>query len=58
MNPIKRIFDELPEAIPGIAVSQAFRGHNESRQYIGYLEYDSNVMDKHERIKIEIGIRF
>ena len=58
MNPIKGIFDELPEAIPGIAVSQAFRGHNESRQYIGYLEYDSNVMDKHERIKIEIGIRF
>ena len=57
MNPIKEIFDELPEAIPGIAVSQAFRGHNESRQYIGYLEYDSNVMDKHERIKIEIGIR-
>ena len=57
MNPIKGIFDELPEAIPGIAVSQAFRGHNESRQYIGYLEYDSNVMDKHERIKIEIGIR-
>ncbi len=57
MNPIKGIFDELPEAIPGIAVSQAFRGHNESRQYIGYLEYDSDVMDKHERIKIEIGIR-
>jgi len=57
MNPIKGIFDELPEAIPGIAVSQTFRGHNESRQYIGYLEYDSNVMDKHERIKIEIVIR-
>ncbi len=57
MNPIKGIFDELPESIPGITVSQAFRGHNESRQYIGYLEYDSNVMDKHERIKIEIGIR-
>jgi len=57
MDPIKGIFDELPAAIPGIAVSQAFRGHNESRQYIGYLEYSSNVMDKQERIKIEIGIR-
>jgi len=57
MNPIKGLFDELPAAIPGIAVSKAFRGHNESRQYIGYLEYASAVMDKLERIKIEIGIR-
>ncbi len=57
MNPMKEIFDELPAAIPGIAVSKAFRGHNESRQYIGYLEYPSTVMDKQERIKIEIGIR-
>ena len=57
MDPIKGLFDELPAAIPGIAVSKAFRGHNESRQYIGYLEYPSAVMDKLERIKIEIGIR-
>jgi hypothetical protein len=34
MHPIKGIFDKLPSAIPGIAVSRAFRGHNESRQYI------------------------
>lgn len=57
MEPIKGIFNKLPAAIPGIAVSKAFRGHNESRQYIGYLEYHSAVMDKPERIKIEIGIR-
>ena len=57
MDPLKGIFDELPAAIPGIAVSQAFRGHNESRQYIGYIEYPSVVMDKQERVKIEIGIR-
>ena len=57
MDRIKRIFDELPAVVPGIAVSQAFRGHNESRQYIGCLEYPSAVMDKQERIKIEIGIR-
>jgi predicted nucleotidyltransferase component of viral defense system len=57
MDPIKGIFSELPAAIPGVAVSKAFIGHNESRQYIGYLEYPSAVMDKQERIKIEIGIR-
>jgi len=57
MNTMKGIFDELTEVIPGIEVSKAFRGHNESRQYIGYLEYPSTVMNKQERIKIEIGIR-
>jgi predicted nucleotidyltransferase component of viral defense system len=57
MDPIRGIFDELPAAIPGVAVSKAFKGHNESRQYIGYFEYPSTVMDKQERIKIEIGIR-
>jgi predicted nucleotidyltransferase component of viral defense system len=57
MEPIKEIFNKLPAAIPGIAASKAFRGHNESRQYIGYFEYHSAVMDKPERIKIEIGIR-
>jgi len=57
MEGIKGIFDEMSGAIPGISVSQAFRRHNESRQYICYLEFPSNVMDKRERIKIEIGIR-
>ena len=57
MDPIKVIFDELPAVVPGISASRAFRGHNESRQYIGYLEYPSAVMDRQERIKIEIGIR-
>jgi len=57
MDPIRKMFDELPAAIPGIAIFQAFRGHNASRQYIGYFEYPSAVMDKLERVKIEIGIR-
>jgi predicted nucleotidyltransferase component of viral defense system len=57
MDPIKRIFDELLSVVPGVTVSKGFKGHNESRQYIGYLEYPSIVMDKQERIKIEIGIR-
>ena len=57
MDPIKGIFDKLPAVIPGVAILKEFRGHNESRQYIGQLEYPSAVMDKQEGIKIEIGIR-
>jgi len=57
MDPIKRVFDELPKVIPGMSISRAFRGHNESRQYITYLEYPSALLDKQESIKIEIGIR-
>ncbi len=57
MDPIQGVFDELPKVIPGMSISRAFRGHNESRQYIGYLEYPSALLDKQESIKIEIGIR-
>ena len=57
MDPMKKVFDELPAIVPRISVSRAFRGHNESRQYICYLEYPSVVMDRQEKIKIEIGIR-
>jgi predicted nucleotidyltransferase component of viral defense system len=57
MAPVKNIFSELPSVIPGIAASKAFRGYNESRQYICYLEYPSAIMDKQETIKIEVGIR-
>ncbi len=57
MEPVKRIFDKLPKVVPGVAISEAFRGHNESRQYIGCLEYRSAVIEKQERIKLEVGIR-
>ncbi len=33
-------------------------GHNESTQYIYYLEYHSVILDKKESIKLEIGLRF
>ncbi len=33
-------------------------GHNESTQYIYYLEYDSVVLNRKESIKLEIGLRF
>ncbi|MDZ7695728.1 MAG: nucleotidyl transferase AbiEii/AbiGii toxin family protein [Deltaproteobacteria bacterium] len=54
MDPVKILFRQLPGVIPEVSVSKEFRGHNESRQYIGYAEYPSAVMDKQERIKIEM----
>ena len=57
MNPVKRVFEKLPTIVPGLAISEAFGGHNESRQYIGYLEYQSAVIEKQEKIKIEVGLR-
>ena len=57
MELMKEIFSEISTEIPGITILQPFKGHNESRQYISYLEYQSMVMEKQERIKIEIGIR-
>jgi predicted nucleotidyltransferase component of viral defense system len=57
IEPVKLIVNDLPEVVPGLVVSEAFRGHNESRQYIGHLEYQSAVIEKPERIKLEVGLR-
>lgn len=57
IEPVKGILEELPNTVPGVIISKAFEGHSESRQYIGHLEYPSVVIDKYERIKIEVGLR-
>lgn len=57
IEPVKEQFSKLPTEIPGIVIREALKGHNESRQYVGYLEYSSTVIDKRERVKFEIGIR-
>jgi len=57
IEPIKHQVNEIPNVVPGLVTSEAFRGHNESRQYIGQLEYPSAVIEKNERIKIEVGLR-
>ena len=57
IKPVKQIFEELPTVVPGVAISEAFEGHNESRQYIGYLEYHSAVIEKQEKVKVEVGLR-
>jgi len=57
IEPVKRMLGALPTVVPGMAISEAFRGHNVSRQYIGYLEYPSAILEKQERIRVEIGVR-
>jgi len=57
MEPVKHMFEKLPNVVPGMAISEAFEGHSESRQYIGYLEYHSTVVEKLEKIKVEVGLR-
>jgi len=57
IEPVRGILEKLPNAVPGVVISKAFEGHNESRQYIGHLEYPSVVIDKYERIKVEVGLR-
>jgi len=57
IEPIKRLFKNLPYAVPGMAIAEPLSGHNESRQYIGYVEYSSSVIEKKETIKIEVSLR-
>jgi predicted nucleotidyltransferase component of viral defense system len=57
IKPVKRIFEKLPIIIPGVTISEQFRGHNGSRQYIGYLEYPSVIVEKMEKIQVEVGLR-
>jgi predicted nucleotidyltransferase component of viral defense system len=57
IEPVREIVEKLSDRIPGVLMSEAFQGHNESRQYIGQLEYSSAIIDKKERVKIEVGLR-
>ncbi len=57
VEPVRKTVGELSDRIPKVLMSEAFQGHNESRQYIGQFEYPSAIIDKKERIKIEVGLR-
>lgn len=57
IKPVKLIFEKLPSAVPGVTISEQFSGHNESRQYIAYLEYPSAIVEKMETIQVEVGLR-
>lgn len=55
--PLKDLFTRLPSHIPSLTMKENLKGHNESKQYIGYVEYVSSLISRNEQIKIEIGLR-
>lgn len=61
----RKLFKPIKETI--LSYVQAFGmrihdldniGHNQSSQYIIYVDYDSEVLEKPQTIKLEIGLRF
>lgn len=56
-EPYKDLMDRLAHEVPGIRLEMGLRGHNASKQYIGYASYISQVTGDSERIKVEIGLR-
>jgi predicted nucleotidyltransferase component of viral defense system len=57
IQPLKTLFEQIPQYLPGVSVEEQIRGHNESKQYIGYVQYPSVVYKREEHIKVEIGLR-
>jgi predicted nucleotidyltransferase component of viral defense system len=57
MKPVKMLFEQIPQYIPGVSIRTHISGHNESKQYIGYIQYPSAVYNREEPLKVEIGLR-
>ena len=43
IKPVKSLFEKLQQAVPGITITEAFRGHNESRQSRGLLQQGTDI---------------
>ena len=58
IKPIKESIQAFAESLEMIIDEPEKAGHNESTQYIYYFSYDSIVLNKKEKVKIEIGLRY
>lgn len=56
-KPLGHLVDSIPKAFPGMRIEQPLRGHNNSKQYIAFVEYPSVVAEEVQHIKVEIGLR-
>lgn len=56
-KPLGHLVDRVPKVFPGMRIEQPLRGHNNSKQYIAFVEYPSVVAEEVQHIKIEIGLR-
>ena len=54
---LKELIDGLPEQLAGIQLTEPLGGHQQSRQYIGRLSYESVVTGQAEFITVEISLR-
>lgn len=57
ITPVKSLVENIPSKLPVFKLPEKLRGHNQSRQYIAYVEYTSAITGRPEGIKIEIGLR-
>jgi predicted nucleotidyltransferase component of viral defense system len=55
-GPTREAVDALA-TIPGMAVETPLTGHNQSRQYIAVLHYESAVGHSGAQVKVEVGLR-
>ena len=57
VDPVKKMIEVLPEALPIFYQVEPLKGSNESTQYVGVLGYQSLIFHQMETIKIEVGLR-
>lgn len=57
--PIKELVSKIPDEISIFRLPEGLRGYNNSKQYIAYVTYSSEVAisDEPAKIKIEVGLR-
>ncbi len=56
-KPLSHLVDSIPKVFPGMRIGEPLRGHNNSKQYIAFIEYASVVVEEVQHIKIEVGLR-
>jgi len=57
VTPEKVALEKISRDIPGLKLVNELTGHNESRQYIAAVSFNSAITDQSAIIKIEIGLR-
>ncbi len=55
--PVKDRLANVPKRVPAFTITEALRGHNTSRQYVGSYSYQSAATGEAETIKVEVGLR-
>lgn len=57
IEPIKKVFARISNALPVFSLSQNLVGRNNSTQYVAQVQYRSSIKPTSPPIKIEIGLR-